>query len=171
MSWKFWKAVTPLFRRAPQALPRFTVVMTTQCRDRIAKQLCDSIQRRHEGIIYFVGLTTGTTTLALAGVPPRAMSTPGSVDVTAVEIGKVVRTAADCDLQIVGQLHTHPRDSRHSPGDLVGMRIRHPGYFSIVVPNYGAQLPSFQDAHILMWTPDGYQEVLHPIKFFAGLGS
>lgn len=168
---KFWSATIRLFRRSPQPLPRFTVVMTTQCRDRIAKQLCGNIQRGHEGIIYFVGLTTGTTTLALLGIPPEATSTPGSVDVTAAEIGKVVRAAAAWELQVVGQLHTHPRDARHNLGDLEGMRIRHPGYFSIIVPNYGAQLPSFQQSHTLMWTPSGFQEVVQPIKFFDGLGT
>ena len=66
---KLWLAAVRLFRRTPEPLSRLTVVMTTQCRDRIADQLCASIQRRHEGIIYFVGLTTGTTTLALLGVP------------------------------------------------------------------------------------------------------
>ena len=60
-------------------------------------------------------------------------------------------------LQVVGQLHTHPGEAHHSAGDLEGMRIRYPGYFSIVVPDYGSQLPSFKHAHILMWTPDGFR--------------
>ena len=51
------------------------------------------------------------------------------------------------------------------------MKIRHPGYFSIVVPDYGAELPSFGDAHILMWTPEGFQEVKKPITLFDGLGA
>ena len=68
---KFWLKTIRLFRRPPRPLVRFTVVMTTQCRDRIAEQLSDDIRRGHEGIIYFVGLTSGTTTLALLGVAPE----------------------------------------------------------------------------------------------------
>ena len=172
---KLWSTIVRRFRRTQQPLPRLTVVMTTQCRDRLAGQLYGSIQRGHEGIVYFVGLTTGTTTLALAGVLPEATTTPGSVDVSATEIGKVVRLAAASGLQVVGQLHTHPEHAHHSEhadhsdGDLEGMRIRHPGYFSIVVPNYGAQVPSFLRGHALMWTLEGFREVDRPIKLYDGL--
>ena len=167
---KLWSAVVRPFRRAPQFVPRLTIVMTTQCRDRIAEQLCWSIQRRHEGIIYFVGLTTGTTTLALSGVHPECASTPGSVDVPAAELRKIIRSAALSGLQVVGQLHTHPRGAHHNAGDLEGMRIRHLGYFSIVVPEYGTQLPSFQLTHTLMWTSEDFREVEQPVKLVDGLG-
>ena len=168
---RFWAALTRPFRRTPQPLPRYTVVMTTQCRDQLTEQLRGSVRRGHEGIVYFVGLTTGSITLALSSMAPEADATAGSVDVSAVELGKVIRSAAMSELQVVGQLHTHPCGAHHSDGDLTGMRIRHPGYFSIVVPNYGAQLPSFKDAHTLMWTPEGFREVEKPITFFDGLGA
>ena len=140
--------------------------MTTQCRDQLTRQLRESIQRKVEGIVYFVGLTTGDTSLALSSMAPEAEATARSVDVSAAELGKVIRFAALAELQVVGQLHTHPCGSRHSDGDLAGMRIRHPGYFSIVVPNYGAELPSFGDSHTLMWTSEGFQEVKKPVTFF-----
>ena len=140
--------------------------MTAQCREQLTEQLRESVQKRHEGIVYFVGLTTGFTTLALSSMSPKVSATPGSVDVSAPELGKVSRFASLSGLQVVGQLHTHPRDAVHSDGDLVGMKIRHPGYCSIVVPNYGVQLPSLQDAHILMWTREGFREVEQPIMFF-----
>ena len=168
---KFWAALARPFRRTPRPLPRYTVVMTTQCRDQLTGQLQGSVRRGHEGIVYFVGLTTGSTALALSAVAPEANATAGSVDVSAAELGKVIRFAAIAELQLVGQLHTHPCGAYHSDGDLAGMRIRHPGYFSIVVPNYGAQLPSFKDAHTLMWTPEGFREVEKPITFFDGLGA
>ena len=145
--------------------------MTTQCRDQISEQLRGSVRRGHEGIVYFVGLTTGSTTLALSAMAPEADATAGSVDVSAVELGKVIRFAAMSELQVAGQLHTHPCGAHHSDGDLTEMKIRHPGYFSIVVPNYGAQLPSFKDTHTLMWTAKGFREIEKPITFFDGLGA
>ena len=168
---KFWTALARPFRRTPQPLPSFTVVMTTQCRDQLTEQLRGSVQQGHEGIVYFVGLTTESTTLALSAMIPKVSATPGSVDVSAPELGKVIRFAALSGLQVVGQLHTHPCGAYHSDGDLEGMRIRYPGYCSIVVPNYGAQLPSFQGAHTLMWTREGFREVEQPIKLFDGLGA
>ena len=168
---KFWAALARPFRRTPQPPPRFTVVMTTQCRDQLTGKLRGSVRRGHEGIVYFVGLTTGSTSLALCAMAPEVDATAGSVDVSALELGRVIRSAALAELQVVGQLHTHPSGAYHSDGDLEGMRIRHPGYFSIVVSNYGAQLPSFKDVHTLMWTPEGFREVEKPITFFDGLGA
>ena len=145
--------------------------MTTDCRDRLTEELHRSACDGREGIVYLVGLTTGTTTLALAAACPEAAATVTSVDVDARELGKIIRQAASAGLQIVGQVHTHPRDAYHSGGDLTGMRIRHPGYFSIVVPEYGARLPSFEGSHTLMWTPEGFREIDEPIRIFDGLGS
>ena len=171
MMGRLWATVTRRFRQTPQPLPRHTVVMTTQCREQLTEQLREGVLRGHEGIVYFVGLTTGSTSLALSSVAPAAEATAGSVDVSAIELGKVIRFAAMAELQVVGQLHTHPCGAYHSDGDLTGMRIRHPGYFSIVIPKYGAQLPSFKDAHTLMWTSEGFREVAKPITFFDGVGA
>ena len=169
MTGRFWAALARPFRRTSQPLPRHTVVMTTQCRDQLTRHLRGSVLRGHEGIVYFVGLTTGSTSLALSAMAPETDATVGSVDVSAVELGKVIRFSALADLQVVGQLHTHPCGAYHSDGDLAGMKIRYPGYFSIVVPNYGAELPSLRDAHTLMWTPEGFLGVEKPITLFDGL--
>ena len=82
--------------------------MTDQCLEELTEKLRGSIWRGHEGIVYFVGLTTGSTSLALSAVAPEADATAGSVDVSALELGKVIRFAAMAELQVVGQLHTHP---------------------------------------------------------------
>ena len=164
---KFWSAIAHPRRKNPQQAPTLAVVMTTQCRDQIGEQLARDIHRGHEGVIYFIGLTTGTTTVALSGVLPRAISTSGSFDVPTSEMRKIVRVATESGLQVVGQLHTHPGQAYHSDGDLEGMRNRYPGYFSIVAPKYGAHLPSFQRTHTLMWTNSGFQEVKVPIKLFG----
>ncbi len=136
----------------------------------MARALVDSLEKGHEGIVYFVGLTTGTTTLAVYGISPDSVTTPHSVDVDAPDLGKVIRSAAMAGLQVVGQLHTHPRTAYHSPGDLEGMRIRYPGYFSTVVGDYGSQLPSLEQAHTLMWTDEGYREIEGPIRLFEESG-
>ena len=165
---RLWTAIAHPRRKHPLPTLELTVVISAQCRDQLVEQLRRDIRRRHEGVIYFIGLTTGTTTVALSGVLPQAISTPGSFEVPASEMRKVVQVATESGLQVVGQLHTHPEQAYHSDGDLDGMRNRYPGYFSIVVPGYGAYLPSLQKAHTLMWTSSGYQEVKLPIKLFSG---
>ena len=144
--------------------------MTMQCRTRLLEQLRASVEQELEDIVYFVGLTTGITTLAVSGVRPEATRTPASVDVDASEIGKIVRSASVAGLQVVGQLHTHPADAYHSEGDLLGMRIRYPGYFSIVVPEYGILLPSFEASNTVVWTAGRFQEIHEPIRLLGDLG-
>ena len=168
---KLWSTILHRFRKSPKPVPRFVVILTAQCRDQLAEQLHCNTQRGLEGIIYFLGLTTGSTSLALLAVCPKSTTTPGSVDVTAIEIGKAVGLAAETELQVVGQLHTHPGHgpALHSGGDLLGMKIRHPGYFSIVVPEYGAELPSFEESDTLVWSSEGFREVNRPIKILEGV--
>lgn len=156
---RIWSVVRPHRRPSQEVPPRLAAVMTTQCRDQLTEELRRSLRRGHEGMVYFVGLTTGKMTLAVSAVLPEAVTTHGSVDVGAAEIGKIVRGAASAGLQVVGQLHTHPGDAYHSDGDLAGMRIRYPGYVSLVVPEHGARLPSLDQAHVLMWTADGFREL------------
>ena len=162
--------VRRLSKTSAPAPKKYTVVMTAQCCKDVAEGMLASTQRGHEGIVYFVGLTTGTTTLAVAPVFPDAATTPGSVDVAAVAMGKIVRKAAESGLQVVGQLHTHPGAAFHSAGDLAGMRIRYPGYISIVVPKYGALLPSLRKSHGLVWTGNAFQEIDGPIRIFGEEG-
>ena len=164
MTGRLQSAIGRLLDVARRQRSRFRVRMTTRCREQAAQYLRTSTQRGHEGIVYFVGLTNGMTTTALYAMLPEVCSTSRSVDVSAPQIGKIIRSASEAGLQVVGQLHTHPADAYHSEGDLVGMRIRHPGYFSVVLPDYGAQLPTFRHSHILMWTKDGFREINTPVE-------
>lgn len=57
-------------------------------------------------------------------------------------MAKVVFLAMELDLQIVGQVHTHPQEAFHSAGDEEGANIRYNGFISIVIPDYGDHLPA-----------------------------
>lgn len=166
MTVSFWWRLTRRLRRPRPPLRPLVVVMTARCRDVVAAALHTSLKAGHEGVVYFLGLTTGTTALAVSAVIPDATTTPGSFDVDKPELGKIIRAASLAGLQVVGQIHTHPRHAYHSAGDIEGMRIRYPGYFSIVVPDYGAHLPSLKQSHALMWTNDGFRETDGPVRVF-----
>lgn len=153
-----------LHRIARRRGPRPTFRMTTHCCNQTVDLLRESTQLGLEGIVYFVGLTNGETTVAVSAVMPEAETTPTSFDVSAIELGEIIRTASLSGLQVVGQLHTHPTVAYHSGGDLQGMHIRYPGFVSIVVPDYGARLPSLKHAHTLIWTNGGFQEISGSIE-------
>ena len=168
---RLWSVIARRRRGGRSWRPPARVVLTTECRDELVAWLREGTRRGHESIVYFLGLTTGTTTLALSAMRPEAHATATSVDVSAPALGGIIRTAAESGLQVVGQLHTHPAHAYHSAGDLAGMHIRHAGYFSIVIPDYGCRLPSLDAAHTLMWTSDGFYEIDEPVRIFERLTS
>jgi proteasome lid subunit RPN8/RPN11 len=105
----------------------------------------------HEGIAYLFGQTNGESTVVVGSIRPDAQTTVGSFNVSARAMARVVRTASDAGLQVVGQIHTHPGQAYHSDGDIDGARIAYDGYVSIVVPQYGRKLPSFAGAAIFFY--------------------
>lgn len=127
------------------------IVIGASCLDEAARTIRETAKRGHEGMVYFGGVVGRDTTLAVICISTRTATTTGSVDVDRSDMANVVRTAVRNGLQVVGQLHTHPGSAYHSDGDLRGMRIRHEGYFSLVAPRYGVDLPSLAETDLLMW--------------------
>jgi proteasome lid subunit RPN8/RPN11 len=137
-------AKRPRYKPGPPPPPRLVISQT--CIDALAACLAPEIRSGHEGIVYLLGQTDGTTTVVLAAIRPEARVTRGSFMVGAPAMAKVVRAAVDLGLQVVGQVHTHPGDAYHSGGDDDGARIAFTGYASIVLPDYGRHLPSLKKA-------------------------
>jgi proteasome lid subunit RPN8/RPN11 len=113
--------------------------------------LAPEVRRGHEGIVYVLGRTDGFVTLAVAVFRPQARTTPGSFYVSADAMAPCVTAASSLNLQVVGQIHSHPGQAYHSGGDVEGARIRYMGYASIVVPNYGRSLPDLNGVTAYMW--------------------
>ncbi len=144
-------------RRGPQhslGEPSVKLIMAEPLLGALPKVLKAEITKRHEGIVYLLGTTDGLVTVALSASHPKAITTRGSFEVHSTELAKVVRAAADRHLQVVGQIHTHPRLAFHSAGDVAGARIRYPGYVSIVVPDYGVRLPRLDGSVFYMCDPE-----------------
>jgi proteasome lid subunit RPN8/RPN11 len=134
-----------------EALPAPRLILTQGCVIALRSCLEPEIRKGHEGISYLAGRSDGTTSLAVACMRPEAITTPGSFNVTAPSMARIVRTAVCQGLQVVGQVHTHPRLAYHSDGDEEGARIAYTGYVSIVLPDYGRRLPNLDKAAIFMF--------------------
>lgn len=146
--------MTAIDRRSRSiAIPRRCVVAESVVCG-LQRTFADAAARRVEGVAYFLGQTDGMTSCLLAVVPVGAQATFGSFAVASSEIGRVVELADGLGLQIVGQIHSHPTLAYHSEGDDAGAQIRFDGYVSIVVPNYGRQLPSLEDAVSYMYAEE-----------------
>jgi proteasome lid subunit RPN8/RPN11 len=148
----------PVYRPVNK-LPPCRLIMTEASVLTMRDCMAPEIVRGHEGIGYLFGLTNGATTVVVAAMRPEARTTPGSFNVSSVAMARVVRTASDAGLQVVGQIHTHPDQAFHSGGDEDGARSVYDGYVSIVVPEYGRLLPSMQGAAFYFYRRDAFSEL------------
>jgi len=145
---------------APLIHPKQPKVLLMQCcLDAIRVALDPEMRAGHEGIVYLLGRTDGDTALAVTAFKPDALTSRGSFSVDARAMAACVGAAGRYELQVVGQLHSHPAEAYHSDGDVEGARIRYPGYVSIVLPNYGRLLPSFHGAAIYIWSAHRWNEL------------
>lgn len=145
------------FRRLskPKALQQRTaLVITPACIENLVQSVAPSRDRGHEGVAYLLGQTDGNVTLAVLAVAPKARTTRGSFEVGPLQMSRVVRTAANFSLKVVGQVHTHPGSAYHSEGDIEGARIRYDGYVSIVLPDFGRHIPRLEGAAVYHFRRD-----------------
>lgn len=143
----------PRHNSATQSPPK--LLMTEACLNAIQAGIAPEVRKGHEGIVYLLGRTDGTVTLAVTAFRPEAITTHGSFLVKPRAMAACVRTGARLGLQIVAQVHTHPKKAFHSDGDVDGARIRYAGYISIVLPDYGRRLPSLSDSAIYISSNSG----------------
>jgi proteasome lid subunit RPN8/RPN11 len=141
------RKAAPAYREA-STRPSCCVVVTESCLNKVRSCMAPEIELGHEGIAYLLGLTNGDSTVIVAAMRPVSYTTIGSFNVSPVAMARVVRAANNVGLQVVGQVHTHPRSAYQSGGDDDGARIAYDGYVSIVVPGYGRELPSLRGAAI-----------------------
>lgn len=147
-------------RKLIQAAKPRRIVLTASCIRAIESCLKDFIKKRHEGICYLYGVTGEEVVLAVSAMKPEAETTYGSFFVSAKSMAKVVRAGANNGLQVVGQVHTHPQQAFHSPGDNEGALTAYDGYISIVIPDYGMELPSLKGAAFFVYVKGhGFIEV------------
>lgn len=132
--------------RAPELImPRGCLLALQEC-------IAPALGRGHEGVAYLLGKTDGTTALCVQVVRPRATTGPGSFFVSSKDMARVIGHTTDLGLQVVGQVHSHPRDAFHSDGDEDGANIRYDGFFSIVLPDYGARLPNLSGVAVYAYS-------------------
>ena len=138
----------------------YDFLMTEGCLEAVCQCIEPDKQKGHEGIAYLYGRTDGYTTVAVGAIRPNAITTKGSFSVTSVEMARLVREIRSRGLQLISQLHTHPGQAYHSDGDVEGLKLVCDGYVSVVLPNYGALLPTLQGAVFYVYRRgQGFQEL------------
>lgn len=159
-----WRRLIDRFRSRPAAQPTIfaaqpKLLLMQACLDAVRTGLDPEIRKGHEGIVYLLGRTDGVVALATSVFRPAAVTTRGSFYVEPRAMAACVRATGQYELQVVGQLHTHPGQAFHSDGDVEGARIRYPGYASVVLPEYGRLLPSLEGAAAYIWSDDAWRQL------------
>jgi hypothetical protein len=94
----------------------------------------------HEGIAYWAGVSAQGVQVITTVLAPEATTTKGSYRTSVVANAMVIATANRLKLQILAQIHGHPRSRvDHSVGDDNGAFMPYTGFYSLVVPHYGRQ--------------------------------
>ena len=125
------------------------LVLTSSCADELDACIAPDRAIRHEGVALLLGLTGEDTTLATHAIRPHAHTSQGSFEIPTQSFAKIIKLASRNGLAIVGQVHTHPRQAYHSDGDYAGLHIQYPGFCSLVLPNYGDDMPSIDGLHAI----------------------
>lgn len=145
--------------RVLAAAPPPRLVITEPCYAGMLHCLSSFNSKGHEGVSYLLGQTNGSVSVAIHSARPRAITTRGSFHVPPREMARVVGLATQYDLQVIAQVHTHPGEAYHSDGDVDGAKIMFEGFFSLVIPDYGAALPQLTGAAAFIFTGQGWEPV------------
>lgn len=136
------------------------VAISSDCVKSLRSAIHDDITNGHEGVAYLLGAVGDGYTLIAAVYSPKSTTTYGSFNVDKLAMAKVMRAAAKNNLQVVGQIHTHPGEAYHSDGDDEGAPIAYDGYVSIVIPDHGMHLPSLEGmAAFVFESGKGFSEI------------
>lgn len=110
---------------------------------------------KSEGLVYWggaiggVGETIVTSLLKLNHTPQGGIVRP-----TSQEMRALLRTLRQRDEKLVAQIHSHPGGAFHSFGDDQHATSYHPGFISIVLPNFGKGVHSLLDCAIYEFRSD-----------------
>lgn len=143
MKWWLYRLLHPLAKEPQtQAISLPTVYLPLDVIKATAQLISNfgTPQEPHEGVAYWAGIPTEQAWVITTVLVPRAFTTPGSFNTSAVANAQVITKVNEFHLHLLAQIHGHPRDwVDHSTGDDRGAFMPYPGFYSVVVPFYGRQ--------------------------------
>jgi hypothetical protein len=95
----------------------------------------------HEGVVYWAGHTLNAVNAQIVTtcLVPDAETSPGSFHIPPAADAKVVHQIHENSISGIGLVHSHPSAwTSHSPGDDQGAGLVFDGFYSVIVPSYGA---------------------------------
>lgn len=128
--------------RRSQPLPPIHIYNFFQCIwSRGIKELAHWGKKRWEGLVLFGGHAGPIERSALVTtcLIPKKGHWGGGVRLGTDDFISLTTTLRELDLHLLAQMHSHPGDFGHSPGDELLATCFRKGFISIVVPSYAQQ--------------------------------
>lgn len=106
-------------------------------------------QFQSEGLVYWGGIVgAGGETIVTSLLKLNHLPQGGCVRPTSKEMRVLLRTLRERDEKLVAQIHSHPGQAFHSPGDSLHATSFHRGFISLVLPNFGSGVQSLFDCAV-----------------------
>ena len=97
-----------------------------------------TVSKAHEGVAYWAGRRFNAGMIVTTCIAPEAKTSSRSFETSSYSNARVVAYLAAVDLELLGQVHSHPASCvDHSHGDNERALMPYGGFLSIVVPHYG----------------------------------
>jgi hypothetical protein len=123
-------------------------------------------RRGSEGLVYLGGVPTTEELLVTSVFRLHHLPQGDSVKPTPAEVRWLLLELRARDEKLVAQLHTHRHGARHSPGDDAMATSFHPGFLSIVVPNFAVGVAQLHECIVHEYR-DGEFGALTPAQVAA----
>lgn len=104
-----------------------------------------------EALVFWGGVVLNRTAIVTGLFLPTHSSQGACVALTPEEARWLLRRLRNRDEKLLAQVHSHPGDAHHSTGDDRRAASYHPGYYSIVVPDYGRGVTSIEQCTVHLY--------------------
>lgn len=112
-----------------------------------------------EALVFWGGLVVGRDLHVTGLYRPSHRPQGARVKLTSEETRWLLRALRRRDEKLLAQVHSHPELAFHSPGDENRAASFHRGYFSIVVPRYGAAVTDLGECAVFEFDGREFSEL------------
>ena len=109
-----------------------------------------------EALVLWGGVVLDRTSIVTGLYLPTHDPQGACVALTTEEARWVVRRLRARDEKLLAQVHSHPSEAFHSPGDDRRAASYHPGYYSVVVPGYGTGVATIDQCTVHLYDGDKF---------------
>lgn len=135
-------------RDLPYGGPGTKLTIPTEIWERSLAVLREYSHQRSEGLVFLGGVVNAAGAYVTGLYVPRHAPQGARARLTPEQSRWLLRSLRHRDEKLLAQMHSHPGEAYHSPGDDERATSFHPGFISIVAPDFGMEVDSIEQCAI-----------------------